>query len=109
MHLSPSSKLGYLSFKPDACRCERAYLRMKTHRSVRLTFWARLLKGLIAYQVDNYNFINMISQKFIDYIFNIVHFVRPSTLLNYKYIRNIPHLFKRFVKIQIVIVALSTG
>ena len=30
-------------------------------------------------------------------------FLRPPTLLNYKYIRNFRHLYKHFVKIQIVI------
>ena len=35
---------------------------------------AWLLKGLIAYPVDIYKFISIISQLFIDYILNILHF-----------------------------------
>ena len=39
-----------------------------------LSIRARLLKGLIAYPVDNYNFINIISELLIDYLCNILHF-----------------------------------
>ena len=45
---------------------------------------AQLLKGLIAYPVDNFNSINMVFQLFIDYESNIFAFLRPFTLLNYK-------------------------
>ena len=38
-----------------------------------IDIWARLLKGLIAYPVDNYDLTNMISPLFIDYISNILH------------------------------------
>ena len=74
-----------------------------------LSIRARLLKGLIAYPVDNYNFVNIISQLFIIYSSNSYSFLRPSTLLNYRYIRNVRYLFKQFVEIQIIILALSTG
>ena len=39
----------------------------------------QLLKGLIAYPVDNYDYIYMISKLFIDYTSNIYAFLRPST------------------------------
>ena len=44
----------------------------------------RLPKGLVAHPVDNYNFINMISQLFIDYTSNVSAPVIPSTLLDNK-------------------------
>ena len=41
---------------------------------IALVFWTQLLKGLIAYPVDNYNFTNMIYQLFIDYRSTSLHF-----------------------------------
>ena len=68
--------------------------------------WAQLLKRLMAHPLNNLNFIDMISQLFIDYTSNILQLL---PYLNNKHIKNICHLCKDFVKIQIVIVALSTG
>ena len=49
-----------------------------------ILYRARLLKGLIAYPVDNYNFINMIAQLFIIHTYKYHAFLIPSILLNYR-------------------------
>ena len=38
-----------------------------------------MFKVLIPYEVDNCNFINMVSQLFVDYTSNIFVSLRPST------------------------------